>query len=102
MRIRPLGSFTRTRLILRRDSTMCSARVTHIFVTENLSAKKAQHYLEARRKNGTKLVTPEWAIACAEKGKRVSEAKFAAPVFNEVGRTIQAIARHRLIRNGAL
>lgn len=58
--------------------------MTHIFVTENLSAKKAQHYLEARRKNGTKLVTPEWAIACAERGKRVSEAKYAAPVFNEV------------------
>ena len=65
-------------------STVASARVTHIFVTENLSAKKAQHYLEARRKNGTKLVTPEWAIACAERGKRVSEAKYAAPVFNEV------------------
>ncbi|TKA52085.1 hypothetical protein B0A53_04745 [Rhodotorula sp. CCFEE 5036] len=64
--------------------TVASARVTHIFVTENLSAKKAQHYLEARRKNGTKLVTPEWAIACAERGKRVSEAKYAAPVFNEL------------------
>ncbi|GAA5991764.1 hypothetical protein JCM10908_001129 [Rhodotorula pacifica] len=64
--------------------TVASARVTHIFVTENLSAKKAQHYLEARRKNGTKLVTPQWAIACAEKGRRVSEARYAAPVFNEL------------------
>ncbi|GAA5869149.1 hypothetical protein JCM3774_003965 [Rhodotorula dairenensis] len=71
--------------------TVASARVTHIFVTENLSAKKAQHYLEARRKNGTKLVTPQWAIACAERGKRVSEAKYAAPVFNELQQSTYTI-----------
>ncbi|BGP34210.1 hypothetical protein JCM10296v2_006025 [Rhodotorula toruloides] len=63
--------------------TMASARCTHIFITQNLSGKKAQHYLEARRKNGTKLVTPEWAIECAKRGRRVVEAKFAAPVYNE-------------------
>ncbi|BGP02177.1 BRCT domain-containing protein [Rhodotorula toruloides] len=63
--------------------TMASARCTHIFITQNLSGKKAQHYLEARRKNGTKLVTPEWAIECAKRVRRVGEAKFAAPVYNE-------------------
>ncbi|BGP26579.1 hypothetical protein JCM10295v2_005532 [Rhodotorula toruloides] len=63
--------------------TVASARCTHIFITQNLSGKKAQHYLEARRKNGTKLVTPEWAIECAKRGKRVGEAKFMAPVYNE-------------------
>lgn len=84
-----MGALRRRREERRADlarirSTMCSARVTHVFITENLSAKKAQHYLEARRKNGTKLVTPQWAIACAEKGKRVTEARYSAPVFNEV------------------
>ncbi|GAA6004053.1 hypothetical protein JCM10207_006534 [Rhodosporidiobolus poonsookiae] len=64
--------------------TVASARITHMFVLENLSGKKAHSYLEAKKSNGYKLVTPEWAIECAVKGKRVSEAKFAAPIFNEL------------------
>ncbi|GAA5857124.1 hypothetical protein JCM9279_006017 [Rhodotorula babjevae] len=63
--------------------TVPSARCTHVFIRENLSGSKAQKFLESNRKNGTKLVTPQWAIECARRGRRVSEAQFAAPVYNE-------------------
>lgn len=64
-------------------STVPSARCTHVFIRENLSGSKAQKFLESNRKNGTKLVTPQWAIECARRGRRVAEAQFAAPVYNE-------------------
>ncbi|GAA5915781.1 hypothetical protein JCM8208_003883 [Rhodotorula glutinis] len=63
--------------------TVPSARCTHVFIRENLSGSKAQKFLESNRKNGTKLVTPQWATECARRGRRVSEAQFAAPVYNE-------------------
>ncbi|BGP50463.1 hypothetical protein JCM10450v2_006382 [Rhodotorula kratochvilovae] len=65
--------------------TVGTARCTHVFITSNLSGSKAQKFLEANRKNGAKLVTPQWAIECARRGRRVSEAQFAAPVYNETG-----------------
>ncbi|GAA5969541.1 hypothetical protein JCM11641_008150 [Rhodosporidiobolus odoratus] len=64
--------------------TVGSAKVTHIFITNNLSGSKAQKALEAKKHNGSKLVTPEWAVECARTGRRVSEARFQAPIFNEV------------------
>ncbi|GAA6049269.1 hypothetical protein JCM3770_005914 [Rhodotorula araucariae] len=71
--------------------TVASPRCTHIFITSNLSGSKAQKYLEASRKNGAKLVTPQWAVECARRGRRVSEAPFAAPVYNEMQESAYAI-----------
>ncbi|GAA6029103.1 hypothetical protein JCM8097_001597 [Rhodosporidiobolus ruineniae] len=68
-----------------------SAKTTHIFILENTTASKAQKYLEAKKKNRTKLVVPEWAIECAKVGRRVGEAKYMAPVFNEAQDTVYSI-----------
>ncbi|GAA5856667.1 hypothetical protein JCM8547_005921 [Rhodosporidiobolus lusitaniae] len=62
---------------------MESAGATHAFVAYNLSGSKTQKALEGKKKNGRKLVTPEWAIECARRGRKVAEERFRSPIFDE-------------------
>jgi hypothetical protein len=59
------------------------ASTTHIFAS-NLSGSKSQKVFEAKKKNHAKLVTPEWAIECAKKGRKVCESRFMVRIGDEV------------------
>lgn len=62
---------------------MESAKCTHIFVYQHLSASKTQSVL-TRKVNKVKYVTPTWAVESLRAGRRLREANFAAPVFSQV------------------
>ncbi|GAA5915648.1 hypothetical protein JCM6882_002373 [Rhodosporidiobolus microsporus] len=75
-----------------RVKTMPGPGITHIFVLDHLSGSKTQQILDANKKSKVKkLVLPEWAVECARRGKRISEARFMAPVFSEVQQSTYTI-----------
>lgn len=72
--------------------TMPSAKCTHIFVHQNLSASKTEKFLKCRT-NKTRYIYPAWAIDSARAGRRLAEANYASPVFNEVGTALLSVSR---------
>ncbi|KAK4057114.1 hypothetical protein OIO90_002014 [Microbotryomycetes sp. JL221] len=62
--------------------TMPSGQCTHVIVQRNLSGSKADRLIK-KRYNKTKYVQAAWAIESAQAGRRLAEAKFAAPLSSE-------------------